>query len=61
LVSGIRNHVNTNAMRAKAAKKIYVPQPIFSSMSGVTSPMMKLHIHVLLVVKLMALLLFPIL
>lgn len=55
-VSGMTNHVNTPAIAANAAKKIYVPQPMRSNIFGVTSPMMKLHIHVLLVVRLMALL-----
>ena len=38
-VSGIQKKVNTNAIRLNAAKKIYVPQVIDSSMSGVMRPM----------------------
>jgi hypothetical protein len=39
-VSGIKKNVNASARRQNTAKKIYVPQEIESSMSGVTSPIM---------------------
>jgi hypothetical protein len=38
--------VNAKAIRQNTAKKRYVPQVIDESMSGVTKPMIKLHIHV---------------
>jgi len=38
-VSGTKKYVNAKARRQNAAKKIYVPQVIFSSISGVTRPM----------------------
>jgi glycyl-tRNA synthetase (class II) len=39
-VSGIQKKVNAKANRQNAAKKIYVPQVIPASISGVTRPMM---------------------
>ena len=35
----MKKKVNANAIRQKAAKKMYVPQEIESSISGVTRPM----------------------
>lgn len=35
----MQKKVNPNAIRQNAAKKIYVPQVMDSSMSGVTKPM----------------------
>lgn len=51
----MKKYVKRNAIKQKAAKKMYVPHLIVSSMSGVTRPMMKLHIHVADVVIEMAL------
>lgn len=39
-VSGMQKNVNARASRQKAAKKMYVPQEMDSSISGVTRPMM---------------------
>lgn len=39
-VSGIQKNVKMNAINAKAAKKMYVPQVMVSSISGVTKPIM---------------------
>lgn len=39
-VSGTKKNVNANASIQNAAKNIYVPQVMLSSMSGVTRPMM---------------------
>jgi hypothetical protein len=36
----MQKKVNANASRQNAAKKMYVPQEIDESMSGVTKPMM---------------------
>lgn len=47
--------MKAKASRQKAAKKIYVPQVMTASMSGVTSPIMKLHIQVVDVVMEIAL------
>lgn len=41
-VSGMQKYVKANARRQNAAKKIYVPQVIESSISGVTSPIILL-------------------
>jgi hypothetical protein len=70
LVSGTKNHVKAKARRQNAANylklvicnkignglltKKYVPYLMVSSMSGVTRPMMKLHIQVAEVVILIA-------
>jgi hypothetical protein len=50
LVSGTKKYVNPPANKQNAAKKIYVPHLIWASMSGVTRPMIKLHIQVVEVV-----------
>lgn len=45
--------MKASEIRQNAAKKMYVPHPITVNMSGVTRPMMKLLIHVVLVVMAM--------
>lgn len=42
----MKKYVKAKASRQKAAKKMYVPQVMVASMSGVTRPMIKFDIQV---------------